>query len=186
MQHIVSPRGTRSPRRTAIALLFIGIGSLPIAACVSVPQPQSASAPDTPMEKSVTATQPVVPPNQAGASALSYGTVTAAVVRNKTTQFELIQMFGGPNISTVDAEGTETWIYERSVSQTDVVNKSQDWQAAANLGAAFGNLQAGGGVSGGQSSGATSMASSFRTLTAIVKFNPDKTVKDYALRASQF
>jgi hypothetical protein len=172
--------------RTAAVLAFASVTLL--AGCMSVPSapPASASAPDTPMEQAVTAKPPVVPPNQAGASALSYGTVTAVVVRNKTTQYELIQMFGGPNISTVDAEGTETWIYERSVSQTDVATKSQEWQAAASLNAGFGNVQGGGGVSGGQSTAGSSMSSTFRTLTAIVKFNPDKTVKDYALRASQF
>lgn len=171
---------------TLLYSLLVAAAANLLAGCVSVPQPQASSAPDTPMEKSVTATQPVVPPNQAGASALSYGTVTATVVRNKTTQFELIQMFGGPNISTVDAEGLETWIYERSVSQTDVATKSQDFQAAANLGAAFGNISGGGSVSGGSSSQGSSIASTYRSLTAIVKFNPDKTVKDYALRASQF
>lgn len=179
--HPSSRRGGARPAMT------LSLASLLLSACMSAPSaPPAASAPDTPMEQSVSARPPVVPPNQAGASALSYGTVTAVVVRNKTTQYELIQMFGGPNISTVDAEGAETWIYERSVSQTDVATKSQEWQAAANLNAGFGNVQGGGGVSGGQSSAGTSMASTFRTLTAIVKFNPDKTVKDYALRASQF
>ena len=168
------------------AASLAAIASMFLSACMSVPSAPPASAPDTPMEQAVTAKPPDDPPNQAGASALSYGTVTAVVVRNKTTQYDLIQMFGGPNISTVDAEGTETWIYERSVSQTDVATKSQEWQAAANLNAGFGSVQGGGGVSGGQASAGTSMASTFRTLTAIVKFNPDKTVKDYALRASQF
>lgn len=166
--------------------LYLFASTLLLSACASVPQPQASSAPDTPLEKSVTSPPNPTPPNQAGASALSYGTVTATVVRNKTTQYELIQMFGGPNISTVDGEGLETWIYERSVSQTDVASKNQDWQAHANFGAAFGNVQGGAGTSGGQSSSGSSTASTFRSLTAIVKFNPDKTVKDYALRASQF
>ncbi|HAM33087.1 MAG TPA: hypothetical protein DDX05_02820 [Deltaproteobacteria bacterium] len=99
---------------------------------------------------------------------------------------ELIQMFGGPNISTVDNEGTETWIYERSVSQTDVAARSQNWQAAANLGVAFGHAQGGVSGGGGQSGSASSTASSFRSLTVIVKFNADKTVKDYSVRSSQF
>jgi hypothetical protein len=99
---------------------------------------------------------------------------------------DLIQWFGGPNISTVDADGVETWLYERSVSQTDVASKSQNWQAAANLGVSFGQGQGGASASGGQSGSASSTASSFRSLTVIVKFNPDKTVKDYSVRSSQF
>ena len=152
-----------------------------LSACMSAPPGQPVSAPATPLAKSVAA-----PPNQSGPSALSYGTVTTAVTKGKTTQLELIQMFGGANISTLDGDGLETWVYERSVSQTDVASKTQNWQAAANLGVAFGHVQAGVSAGGGKSQGASSTATSFRSLTAIVKFNADKTVKDYSVRASQF
>jgi hypothetical protein len=161
------------------------IGALLAAAllfgCMSAPITQPTAAPATPQAQAVSA-----PPVQSGASALSYGTVTATVVKGKTTQADLLQMFGGPNISTVDNEGVETWVYERSVSQTDVTSKNQNWQAAANLGAAFGHFSAGASAGGGQAISAASTASSFRSLTVITKFNADKTVKDYSVRASQF
>jgi len=150
------------------------------AGCAAVPTPPVGS-PATAQAQAVSA-----PSAQSGASALSYGAVTATVVRGKTTQADLLQMFGGPSISTVDNEGVETWVYERSVSQTDVSSKSQNWQAAANLGAAFGHFSAGASAGGGQASAASSTASSFRSLTVITKFNADKTVKDYSVRASQF
>ena len=149
--------------------------------CASAPPAQSTTAPTTALSNSVAA-----PPDQRGASALSYGVVTAAVERGKTTQLELIQLFGGPNISTTDGEGVETWVYERSVSQTDAATKSNNWQAAANLGVSFGNAQLGASGGGGSSGAGSSTASSFRSLTVIVKFNPNKTVKDYSVRASQF
>ncbi|OGP19064.1 MAG: hypothetical protein A2Z26_01510 [Deltaproteobacteria bacterium RBG_16_66_15] len=161
--------------------LMVPVAAFLLPACMSAPQIQPGSAPATPSAQAVAA-----PPAQSGASALSYGTVTSAVAKGKTTQMELIQMFGGPNISTVDNEGTETWIYERSVSQTDVAARSQNWQAAANLGVAFGHAQGGVSGGGGQSGSASSTASSFRSLTVIVKFNADKTVKDYSVRSSQF
>jgi hypothetical protein len=126
------------------------------------------------------------PPAQSGASALSYGSVTARVVKGKTTQADLIEMFGGPNISTTDAEGLETWVYERSVTQTDASSRSQSWQAAANLGVFFGHGSAGAQAGGGQSASASSTTESFRSLTVVVKFAADKTVKDYSVRASQF
>ena len=182
MSHTVTKR--LSARRRLIghfARAVVIATTVLVSSCMNAPQGQPASAPATPLAKSVAA-----PPNQSNASALSYGAVTAAVIKGKTTQMELIQMFGGPNISTMDGDGVETWVYERSVNQTDVASKSQNWQAAANLGVAFGHIQAGGSVGGGQSEGASSTASSFRSLTAIVKFNTDKTVKDYSVRASQF
>lgn len=182
MKHTVSrPLNARRQPLGHIAQIVVLTTTALLSACMSAPQNPPAASAATPLAKSVTA-----PPNQSGASALSYGVVTAAVTKGKTTQMELIQMFGGPNISTIDGDGLETWVYERSVSQTDVVSKTQNWQAAANLGVAFGHIQAGGSVGGGQSEGAASTASSFRSLTAIVKFNTDKTVKDYSVRASQF
>lgn len=161
--------------------LALAAAAFLLPACMSAPQIQPGSAPVTPAAQAVSA-----PPAQSGASALSYGTVTSVVVKGKTTQMDLIQWFGGPNISTVDSDGVETWLYERSVSQTDVASKSQNWQAAANLGVSFGHASGGASAGGGQSGSASSTASSFRSLTVIVKFNPDKTVKDYSVRSSQF
>ena len=178
---VIRPLSARCRFIRSIAQAIVIATTVLVSSCMTAPQGQPASTPATPLAKSVAA-----PPNQSNASALSYGTVTAAVTKGKTTQMELIQTFGGPNISTMDGDGVETWVYERSVSQTDVASKSQNWQAAANLGVAFGHIQAGGSLGGGQSEGASSTASSFRSLTAIVKFNTDKTVKDYSVRASQF
>lgn len=120
------------------------------------------------------------------ASALSYGGVTSQVQKDRTTQLELVQMFGGPSISTTDAEGSEVWIYERAVTETERQSRSEGWQAAANLGLFFSALNLGGGGSTGKSSSSGSTSTSFRSLTVIVKFNPNKTVKEYSVRASQF
>ena len=152
-----------------------------VSGCMSAPHVKSTEAPTTPLAGAVAA-----PPAQSVASALSYGAVTATVVRGKTTQSDLLQMFGGPNISTTDAEGVETWVYERSVSQTDVASKSSNWQAAANLGVSFGRAELGASGGGGSSGASASTASSFRSLTVIVKFNTNRSVKDFSVRASQF
>jgi hypothetical protein len=124
------------------------------------------------------------------ASALSYGTVTARVEKNKTTQTDLLEQFGGPNISSVDSDGAEVWVYERSVNQTDVATQSKDYLGAVNMGVSFGypHFGASAGASGSaeKRSGQSSTTTSTRTLTVIVKFNADKTVKDYSARATTF
>ena len=127
-------------------------------------------------------------PLQAAAlpNSLSYGGVTSQVQKSRTTQLELVQMFGGPSISTIDGEGTEVWVYERSVSETERRTRSEGWQSAANLGVFFPGAGVAGGGSTGTASDASSTATSFRSLTVIVKFNPDKTVREYSVRASQF
>jgi hypothetical protein len=116
--------------------------------------------------------------------------VTSRVEKNKTTQLELLEQFGGANITTTDADGTEVWVYERIVTQSDVAARSQNFEGAVNLGVSFGFTNWGGSAGGSASSGSAAAQSSntisTRTLTVIVKFNPDSTVKDYAVRATYF
>jgi len=123
-------------------------------------------------------------------SNLSYGTVTATVKKNVTTQSDLIDMFGGPNISTTDKDGSEKWVYERTSSMNDTAGSTQDKNFNAFFGGSgnIGNASVGGGVSGSKSSSANQQRSvnSVRTLTAVITFNADKTVKDYTVRASYF
>jgi len=120
------------------------------------------------------------------ASALSYGSVTSQVQKGKTTQLELLQIFGGPSISTTDRDGVETWVYERTSTQSDVQSNAQSAQGAASLGAFFKFVNVDVSGSTGRSSSGTSAATSVRSLTVIVKFAADKTVADYSVRASTF
>lgn len=154
--------------------------ALSLASCATptLPPSQSAAAPST--AAGPTAGLIVAPSN------LSYGTVTSHVVKGKTTPADLLQAFGGPNISTLDSNGIETWVYERTATQSDVQTNSQSAQAAASLGAFFKfvDVKAGGSVERGVSS--SSFSSSIRSLTVIVKFGPGRTVVDYTVRASNF
>ena len=150
-----------------------------LSACMSPPV-LPAAAPAAAPPAAATAGAP------ATASTLSYGTVTSQVQKGKTTQTDLLQTFGGPNIATTDRDGSETWVYERTATQTDVQANTQAAQGTASLGAFFKyiDLQASGSV--GRSASASSTSSSVRSLTVIVKFAADKTVADYSVRASTF
>ncbi len=162
-------------RRGAV---FASLASLALAGCMSAPTlpPPATAAPATTTQS----------PPAAAPSTLSYGLVTTQVQKGKTTQADLLQTFGGPNIATTDRDGTETWVYERTATQTDVQANTRAAQGTASLGAFFKyiDLQAGGSV--GTSASASSTSSSVRSLTVIVKFAADKTVADYSVRASTF
>ena len=165
----------------ALAAGMVGAG------CAAPQMSPPAVAPQAAVPAAAPAPAPAPAPQP---STLSYGTVTTRVERGKTTQADLLELFGGPNISTLDAEGNETWVYERSVTQTDVSSQSQNLRGAVGLDFFFGAGVFGGraGASGeaGRVSSQTQTTSSIRTLTVIVKFNKDRTVKDYSARASQF
>jgi hypothetical protein len=167
----------------SIRILFL-ISAAQLTACATPTMPdvdKNSSQKPAP----VAMTEPAARP-----STLSYGSVTSRVEKNKTTQTDLVEAFGGPNISSVDTDGTEVWVYERSVTQSDVSTQSKDYVGAVNLGVSFGypHFGASAGASGSaeKRSGQSSTSYSTRTLTVIVKFNTDKTVKDYQARASTF
>jgi hypothetical protein len=149
-----------------------------------------ASSSNTSSNDAPQAVAPAPSAPRTGGSALSYGTVTSRVEKGKTTQADLIEMFGGPNISTMDADGLETWVYERSSSDTDMDANAnaKNLDAFFGVGVFAGGVGAGaGGAAGTRNSNSRSHASSStRSLTVIVKFAKDKTVKDYTARSSQF
>ena len=149
-----------------------------MAACAGPALPPSGNAPAS--SSALIAGAPVA------ASMLSYGTVTSQVQKGKTTQIELLQVFGGPNISTTDRDGVETWVYERTATQSDVQSNAQSAQGAASLGAFFKFVNVDVSGSTGRSSSGSSASTSVRSLTVIVKFAADKTVADYSVRASTF
>lgn len=99
-------------------------------------------------------------------SPLSYGIVTSRVTKNVTNQSDLIRLFGGPNITTMDADGTETWVYDKTA------NESEEIDTFFVLGY-FGTKQ-------------RRTANSVKNITVIIKFNKDKTVKDFSARSAIF
>lgn len=140
---------------------------------------------------------PVEPGNPP--SALSYGMVTGKVQKNMTTQTEIIELFGGPSTMTTDRDGTEVWMYEKTTSTTSgsyAQSGAQSDRSEASSMAAFLGIPLLGGVGGSSakassqsaqvSQGQNTVTRSVKTLTFILKFNADKTVKDYAVRQSNF
>lgn len=130
---------------------------------------------------------------------LSYGMVTGKVKKNETTQQDLLDMFGGPSTMTTDRDGTEVWMYDKTTTTTSSGYASSsanaDKSEAAVMAGFFGlsvPLGVGGAVGASRNEGATarqgsnSTTRSVKTITFIVKFNPDKTVKDYSVRQASY
>ena len=109
---------------------------------------------------------------------LSYGMVTSTVEKGVTTQVEIVENFGPPNITSKNKDGEEVWIYDRISNESS----NQGWADVRRFNVFFG---LGSGGSGNYKHGSRS-ASSTRTLTVIVTFNSDTTVKNYSSRATQF
>ena len=99
-------------------------------------------------------------------SNLTFGTVKSQIKKGQTTQAEVVQLLGAPNLVTKNSHGNEVWTYSR---------QSYD----SETGAFGGGLV----LFGGASAFSSSASSSF---DLIITFNETDVVKDYSVTASQY
>lgn len=108
------------------------------------------------------------------------------VTKGATTQKDLLKLFGGPNLATVDAQGRDVWVYERTVTQTDTRSAAHAASGGAEFSAFWGAGQASASASKSESATVSSSGSSIRTVTVIVTFAQNRTVFDYEIKANYF
>ena len=103
-------------------------------------------------------------------SALTHGNVQMNVEIGRTTQTQILEAFGAPNITTIDAEGQEVWTYQRHATVAQSQSGSNYWTVF---------------LAGGSQS-AAGFEQSTRTITLILKFDENNIVSDFRSRASNF
>lgn len=91
-------------------------------------------------------------------------------IRAGMSEEQVALALGSPNIVTRDANGAETWIYDKVASEASYSNSG-----------AYGTIL----VLGG-SSAAGASASTQRTLTVVIKFGAQRTVETFSYHASKF
>ena len=99
-------------------------------------------------------------------SSLTHGQVQMSLVKGVTNQTQVLEIFGSPNVTSLDAQGHEVWTYQRHAS-------------ASRESSAYGTLGLIGGTVGG-------FEQSSRAMTLIVKFNAQKVVSDFISLYSSF
>jgi outer membrane protein assembly factor BamE (lipoprotein component of BamABCDE complex) len=113
----------------------------------------------------------------------SYGLAKKKLVKGKTTQQDVIQIFGAPNITTKGTNGVaEVWTYEKVSS--DYVDSQVSVGAGGGLGGGGSSIGGGGGLFGGY--GKQKGSSSVRTVTLIIKFDDNEIVSDYNIMETNF
>lgn len=118
-----------------------------------------------------------VTPNTTGEtiskSTLTSGQVSLTLKKNQTTQTEVVETFGAPNLVTQNADGEEIWTYQKHATVANA-NSSSSYATIILL--------------GGQSR-SSGFEQSSRTMTLVIKFkeiNRIKTVVDFSSRYSSF
>lgn len=116
------------------------------------------------------------------ANTLTHGMAQMTLRVGQTNQMEVLDAFGAPNITTLDAEGREVWVYDRHATVT--ADSSSGFSIGMLVGAAGGDAAGGGGLGFGKRKAKSSQSQ--RTMTLIIKFGPDKRVVDFKSRSSSF
>ena len=94
-----------------------------------------------------------------GENSFTHGAVQLNLKKGETTQTDVLNKFGAPNVATLDAEGFEVWNYQKHAR----VTQSSGGHATIVIA----------GASGG------TVSESTKTMTLIIKFNGDKVVSDF-------
>lgn len=112
------------------------------------------------------------------ANSLTHGMVQMTLKVGETTQAQVLEVFGAPNITTMDGDGTEMWVYDRHAT----VSRNSSGGFSIGLGA-FGS-EVGGVLGFGKKK--SENQSSQRTMTLIIKFDDRNVVSDFKSRSSSF
>lgn len=122
------------------------------------------------------------PAEKDAANTLTHGMAQMTLHVGATTQLEVLETFGGPNVTTLDAQGNEVWIYDRQATVTS--SGTSGFSIGMMLGAGGSGVGGAGGFGFGTSKSKSSQTQ--RTMTLIIKFGSDKKVTDFKSRSSSF
>ena len=111
-------------------------------------------------------TKPVTTRN----SDLTHGNVQLNLKVGETTQTQVLETFGAPNITSIDGSGQEVWTYQRHATVSQANSSSNYWTI----------------ILVGGSNEAAGFEQSQRTMTLIIKFGANKVVSDFRSRSSEF
>lgn len=112
---------------------------------------------------------------------LTVGTVQREI-RIGMSGAQVIEVLGSPNIVTTDEQRREVWVYDKI--STESVHSSSSGGIAALIFGPIGAAAGGGMASGNMAAGA--QATSQRTFTVVIKFNEQRTVRDFAYHTTRF
>jgi len=112
---------------------------------------------------------------------LTQGMVQMTLRVGTTTQAEIIETFGAPNITTMDASGNQMWVYDRHAT---VTTDSSGGFSIGILAGGGSDVGVGGGLGFGKRKSKSTTSS--RTMTLVIKFDGRGVVSDFKSRSSSF
>jgi len=105
-------------------------------------------------------------------SPYTQGNVQINIKKGTTTQAEVLNVFGAPNIATTDGDGNDVWTYQKNAIITQSHESGSFYATIILVG--YGT---------GSSSG---FQQSSDTMTLILKFDKNKKVQDFKCMSTSF
>lgn len=102
------------------------------------------------------------------------------------SQADVATALGSPNIVTGDNQQRETWIYDKVASEASFSQDNGDIAADLAGDGLAGDAHISGHAMGSYSKSAGAASITQRTLTVVIKFNPDHTVESVAYNSTRF
>ena len=110
-------------------------------------------------------------PEPAGKNSdLTHGNVQLNLHVGETTQTQVLEAFGAPNITSIDGSNQEVWTYQRQATVAKSSSVSNYWTV----------------VLAGGTAKAAGFEQTQRTMTLLIKFDANKVVSDFRSRSSDF
>lgn len=110
-------------------------------------------------------------------SSLTPGATKKTIVKGKTRQSEILEVFGPPDLVTTTSSG-EMWGYDRVSRETA--------SSAFGIGVLGGGLPGAGLLGGVASARSDSTTQTVKTIFLLIYFDKNETVADYKLSATRF
>lgn len=109
-------------------------------------------------------------PVSAQNDALTHGNVQMQVQVGQTTQADILDSFGAPNVTTIDGSGQEVWSYQRAATVQQSSSNDSYWTI----------------LFAGADNASSGFEQSSRMTTLIIKFDDRDVVSDFRSRSSNF
>jgi len=113
---------------------------------------------------------PTAPPPAEDSSPFTHGNAQLKLVKGETTQAEVLEVFGAPNVATIDGGGREVWTYQKHATVSSASSSSSYWTVVL--------------LGGEQLRGQAERSS--RSMTLILKFDETDTLYDFRSRSTSF
>jgi outer membrane protein assembly factor BamE (lipoprotein component of BamABCDE complex) len=107
-------------------------------------------------------------------------------IRVGMSQADVANALGSPNIVAKDADGKESWIYDKIATEVSYSKDSGGIGAGVGAGGAPGGALIIGGLLGGYSKSAGAAAQTQKTLTVVIKFDANHLVESFSYHSSKF